>query len=564
MKKTLQLSVRTTVSIGGFLILGAMVLAGGVQDRNTRPIPLGISGGNINDMDGFYCCGGTLGALVEDASGTQYILSNNHVIGRSGRASVGDDIVQPALLDVNCQNIPSDAVADLTSWVELDYNGTNTVDGAIAEVRSGMVDGGGAIHTIGTIGTDIVAPSVGQSVQKTGRTTGHTTGSVSTLDATVNVSYPTKCGGRRGKTATFVNTFFVTPASFSTSGDSGSLIVENVGNSPRAVGLLFAGSSSYTIANPMDHVLNAFNVSMVGGGGPPAGYGSIAGFVLDASNGAGIGGASISTGSGQSAISNGDGSYTITNVPEGNQAVTASASGYSPSSTNASVTANQTTNLDFDLSAVSGGSGVKIDCVTYTTSGGKGGNKNLVITLTAVDDNGSPVSGASVSIQLLRGGANAGTGTADTGADGTVSFQLRNAADDCYETVVTDVVAAGLSYAGIAPDNGFLKGSDNTPDADCLAGWDDCGSNAFNSTAGGPGQHQGFEPVIRIKRRHEAALMQQTGVIAVGVGVEPGVGVTIQVFTDRNKAAFNPASIPSDLEGIPVEVIPTEPFSIAW
>ncbi|MCI0650546.1 MAG: hypothetical protein L0Z55_01535 [Planctomycetes bacterium] len=32
-------------------------------------IPLGVSGGNASDKKGLACCGGTLGALVEDADG---------------------------------------------------------------------------------------------------------------------------------------------------------------------------------------------------------------------------------------------------------------------------------------------------------------------------------------------------------------------------------------------------------------------------------------------------------------------------------------------------------------
>src|SRR4029077_19975727 len=52
---------------------------------------------------------------------------------------------------------------------------------------------------------------------------------------------------------------------FLNSGDSGSLMVEDVANNPRAVGLLYAGSSSIAVANPINDVLNHFNVSMVGG-----------------------------------------------------------------------------------------------------------------------------------------------------------------------------------------------------------------------------------------------------------------------------------------------------------
>ena len=41
-------------------------------------------------------------------------------------------------------------------------------------------------------------------------------------------------------------------------------MVEDVTTNPRAVGLLFAGSSSIAVANPIDDVLGFLNASMVG------------------------------------------------------------------------------------------------------------------------------------------------------------------------------------------------------------------------------------------------------------------------------------------------------------
>ncbi len=51
---------------------------------------------------------------------------------------------------------------------------------------------------------------------------------------------------------------------FSAGGDSGSLIVEDVATCPHAVGLVVAGSSTITIANPISDVLGAFGVSIGG------------------------------------------------------------------------------------------------------------------------------------------------------------------------------------------------------------------------------------------------------------------------------------------------------------
>ena len=81
------------------------VLADGGADHQAAqawPIELGTSGGSPDDRSGPYCCGGTLGALVTDAGGNYYILSNNHVIARFGAASIGEPIHHPALIDTGC------------------------------------------------------------------------------------------------------------------------------------------------------------------------------------------------------------------------------------------------------------------------------------------------------------------------------------------------------------------------------------------------------------------------------------------------------------------------------
>ena len=51
---------------------------------------------------------------------------------------------------------------------------------------------------------------------------------------------------------------------FLDSGDSGSLLVENVSSRPRAVGLLYAGSSTSAIANPIAEVLGFLSAKLGG------------------------------------------------------------------------------------------------------------------------------------------------------------------------------------------------------------------------------------------------------------------------------------------------------------
>lgn len=242
------------------------------QVAQARPIQLGTSGGNINDRSRLYCCSGTLGSLVQDSAGFQYILSNNHVLARVNSGALGDDVNQPGQIDQNCGQ--TGIVADLSLFVPIKFKKggnvpLNTVDCAIAAVRDGAVRADGSILDIGPVSADIVGAFVGQSVQKSGRTTGWTSGSVAAVNVTVDVGYSAQCGGASKQIARFVNQILVTPGTFSAGGDSGSLIVENGSVSPtdglpRAVGLLFAGSSTSTIANPIGAVLNSLNVTMAG------------------------------------------------------------------------------------------------------------------------------------------------------------------------------------------------------------------------------------------------------------------------------------------------------------
>jgi len=229
--------------------------------RQTRPIQLGVSGGNINDIANGYCCGGTLGALV--TNGTQYILSNSHVFANDIAASAGDPdiaqigdlIVQPGLIDVSCYQYENDAVATLSTLTSF-FPPTN-VDAAVGDVITGTVRTDGSILEIGTISSMTVSASVGQAVKKSGRTTGLTRSSVSGLNATINVGYEDECNGVPF-TVQYTGQILVTnrASKFLNSGDSGSLMVEDVSTNPHAIGLLFAGSSSIAVANPIDDVLN--------------------------------------------------------------------------------------------------------------------------------------------------------------------------------------------------------------------------------------------------------------------------------------------------------------------
>ena len=226
----------------------------------TPPIQLGTSGGWRNDLANGYCCGGTLGSLIQ-VTNAQFIMSNYHVFesdivlgGNSLVATTGSFIVQPGLIDVRCSASSAQNVGTLVKLSSLP--GSN-VDVSVAQVVPGMVRSDGAILEIGTLSSQTVAAFLNQAVKKSGRTTGLSQSHISGLNATVSVQYENECAGGVAFTKTFTNQVVVanSGSGFLNSGDSGSLMVEDVTTSPRAVGLLYAGSSTLAVANAISQVL---------------------------------------------------------------------------------------------------------------------------------------------------------------------------------------------------------------------------------------------------------------------------------------------------------------------
>ncbi len=258
------------------------------QAQLSTPISLGSSGGNNDDYDEnssnqiVDCCGGTLGSLIKDSSGNQYILSNNHVLARSDQASVGETIIQPGLIDNTGGACDPEGdggtetpVGTLTGFVPVKSTSTN-VDAAIAGVNSGAVSAGGAILELGApeAGGTLAAappgvsstggtgetPTVGMTVAKSGRTTGLTCAQISVVALAVQVSYYTNCAETEPYyTKTYTNQIGIEAEHFSDAGDSGSLVVDTSDAEP--VGLFFAGGvttsgTSEGVANPVGEVLS--------------------------------------------------------------------------------------------------------------------------------------------------------------------------------------------------------------------------------------------------------------------------------------------------------------------
>lgn len=215
-----------------------------------NPMYSGLSVGNDNE-----CAAGTISCVVTDGV-NNYLLSNNHVFARVNAAAIGERIDQQGRYDAIPQCSQTGQVASLSRFVGINFasGSTNTIDCAIAAISSGI--NATTTSVAGYTPTSTTeAATLGLAVKKTGRTTGLTNGTFAAINVTVSVSYGT------GLTAVFVNQLYVSSRTFSAAGDSGSLIVDSKNDHP--VGLLFAGSSNSTIANPIGAVLTGLGVTIV-------------------------------------------------------------------------------------------------------------------------------------------------------------------------------------------------------------------------------------------------------------------------------------------------------------
>lgn len=228
---------------------------------------------------------GTLGCLVKRGDQV-YILSNNHVLANSNAAQNGDAIWQPGKYDGGTS---ADQIATLDRFIPIGFPGdtpptppppppggcsplasimkyfqsqpaptpkaqinepgNNTVDCAVAKPLSPDLVSPDILNIGVPIG--VGTATLGTPLQKMGRTTGYTTGQITQLDVTVSVDYG-------GKIATYRNQLMA--GAMSQGGDSGSAVLDM---NKRAVGLLFAGSDTTTIMNPIQLALDALEVQLV-------------------------------------------------------------------------------------------------------------------------------------------------------------------------------------------------------------------------------------------------------------------------------------------------------------
>ena len=245
--------------------------------QRLRPARPGCSIGH------YQITAGTLGCLVKRADQV-YILSNNHVLANSNVAQASDPIWQPGKYDGGTS---ADQIATLDRFIPIGFPGdtpppppqpggcsplalimkafqsepapapkiqinepgNNTVDCALAKPLSASLVSPDILNIGVPIG--VGTATLGTPLQKMGRTTGYTTGQITQLDVTVSVDYG-------GTIATFRNQLMA--GAMSQGGDSGSAVLDM---NKRVIGLLFAGSSTTTIMNPIQFALNALEVQLV-------------------------------------------------------------------------------------------------------------------------------------------------------------------------------------------------------------------------------------------------------------------------------------------------------------
>lgn len=252
------------MSVGNLFAGGSDEFGVQTLTKRVRPAKGGYSVGHKN------ITAGTIGTCVYDIlpGGTvsppvhgvgipprYYILSNNHVLANVNAGAIGDAILQPGPADGGTD--PADRIATLASFVPIKLTPAtplphnNLVDAAIATGQFHDLDR--EIYWTGPVlgWRRKAAVTVGTVVKKTGRTTNFTTGRITAVNATVNVNF----GG--GRTGHFIDQIITTP--MSAGGDSGSLIMTIDGV---AVGLLFAGSGTATIANQIENVRSLLKVEV--------------------------------------------------------------------------------------------------------------------------------------------------------------------------------------------------------------------------------------------------------------------------------------------------------------
>ncbi len=277
----LRESDRAPAYLGDFRVdvvaSGKFRALGQPQVERMRPVQPGISIGHTGITAGTFGC-------VVLRNGERLLLSNNHVIANGNAGKLGDSIVQPGPHDGGSSQ--RDVIAKLVEYIPIVYDGDRDPVGATrtdpnasgcGKNLSFLAGKTNALDPINRAGQNLVDcaiarpvdPSIlttdilnvgrprgigvgalGMRVQKSGRTTGHTLGDIEQIDVTSRIEYETR-------SATFSGQIMATAVS--AGGDSGSVVLDMSNN---VIGLLFAGSQTSTLINPIQNVFEALNIEL--------------------------------------------------------------------------------------------------------------------------------------------------------------------------------------------------------------------------------------------------------------------------------------------------------------
>jgi hypothetical protein len=232
-----------------------------VRTRYTgKFIPCGggavTAGDSISHSDPFSDTG-TLGCIISDIAGKEFLLSCNHVIANHNDAKLGDEIWLPGRQDGGTNN---DTRAVLHDFEPLRFGGVaaNYMDAAVARPVPGVVTYKSIQGGVGVVGGTEEEPDHGTPVHKYGWKSGVTHANLAFKDLSLKLPYTSD------KFALFVGQYgVVDPVGrpFAEGGDSGALVV-NARN--EAVGLLFCKASigDVAVVNPIGPILTRFYASV--------------------------------------------------------------------------------------------------------------------------------------------------------------------------------------------------------------------------------------------------------------------------------------------------------------
>ncbi len=209
-----------------------------VNKRNA-PLQSGFSVGH------FEITAGTLGAIVTKGK-KHFVLSNSHVLAKSGLAKKGDRIIFPG--DADGGTLPKNLIGKLSEFEKFVVGDkfVNHVDAALAEIDEQRLKNAN-FQIFGAKSLNVIEPVRGMKVCKRGRTTGDTESTVQDVNFRFILEY--KGVGKVG----FLDQ--VLCERYTAGGDSGSIVVDK--KSGKIVGLHFAGASGGSVFNPISAVIKA-------------------------------------------------------------------------------------------------------------------------------------------------------------------------------------------------------------------------------------------------------------------------------------------------------------------